>query len=195
MRNLTLLVALGLALTACISRPTPLAAPAVHDLGLPAAPAQASLSVPLRGIAVQGATWLNSNAMQYRYARQQTSRRFVYADNRWAAAPAQLLESRLLRRLALAPGMSRCRLQIRLDEFIQVFDTQDSSRGVLAGELLLDGERAGGALARQPFEIAVPAASADPAGGVVALSAAADQLGEQVLRWVTVAGSPICKND
>jgi cholesterol transport system auxiliary component len=61
--------------------------------------------------------------MHYRLAYAEPLRRQSYRESRWAAPPAELLESVLKRRHAAAeangPG---CRLHLVLDEFEQRFD-------------------------------------------------------------------------
>lgn len=186
------LLCLVLMLGACV-KPAELAAPALHDLGPSGSTAPLVLKLPLRKIEVQPPIWLNTPAMQYRLAYQQSSRRYAYADNRWAAPPAQLLETRLARRIALGTGAARCKLTVRLDEFVQVFDSASASRVLIAGEWILVGERVQDTVARQSFEIALPSASPDSAGGVAALAQASDRLAEMAQRWLNGLDTAACR--
>jgi cholesterol transport system auxiliary component len=67
----------------------------------------------------------------YRLAYAEPLRRRSYAESRWAAPPAELLQAFLERRFvfpeadASGPG---CRLQLVLDEFEQRFDDPQQSR-------------------------------------------------------------------
>ena len=73
-------------------------------------------------------------------------------------------------------------LRVDLDEFTQVFDTTDRSRGVLrASARLLKGRDV---LATRVFTIELPAASPNAEGGARALASASDALGNQLADWI-----------
>jgi cholesterol transport system auxiliary component len=159
------------------------AEPAQYDLG----PAQGgNADIPaLRAVDVRAAAWLDSTAMQYRLAYADPARRLSYATSRWAAPPAALLEHWLRQRLLTAaapPG--GCRLQIEIDEFVQVFAGERASRGEIEVRAALLPPRGETPLVRHAFAVGEAAASADARGGVAAQRAAAKALTDKLGAWL-----------
>ena len=159
---------------------------AIYDFGPPvvedrAAPGrQGDLSVEVRA-----PLWLDSLGIDYRLLYDEPKRLRDYTRSRWAGPPAQLVQQRLIQQLGLMPagqGRTRCVLRVDIDEFIQIFDTPTTSRGVIQGRVqLLDRSRT--SLAGYELRIEKPAASADARGGVAALTVAVDQLVADLLGW------------
>lgn len=180
MSRLMLLTLLPL-LAACAGNGSRTAEPARFDLG-----AAASRSQPLPGIAavaVTGPSWLAGTAMQYRLAYADAARRQDYGASRWAAPPAELLQKALERGAVASRG---CRLQLELDEFVQVFDGPEQSRLVLdLRASLLSGQRV---IGRRAYALAPAAPSADARGGVAAAAVAVDELARGLARWLEEAG-------
>lgn len=160
------------------------AALAIHDFGPPAARLVATRPLPL-AVEVRAPVWLDGLAIDYRLAYVDASRLREYARSRWAGPPTQLLQQRLAGQLGLLPagqGRAACVLRFDLGEFSQVFATPDSSRGVLQGRAQwLDRGRS--IIAEREIDIAVPAPTADAAGGVAALTAAVGQLTASLQAW------------
>ncbi len=169
-------------LAGCVTSPVPLGAPAVHDLGLPSAVA-ATTAIPLRRIDVSAAPWLNTSEMQFRYRDTTRTERRSFADNRWAATPAQLLEPLLVRELGVS-GAGECRLSLRLEEFVQLFDGQGGSEVLISGSASLRGGRGETIYARHEFDLKALAVRPDPAAGVVALRQASSALAEHIRGWL-----------
>ena len=75
---------------------------------------------------------LNGPAMHYRLAYAEPLRRLTYAESRWAAPPAELLQAFLERRFFAFPDADAsgngCRLELVIDEFEQRFEGQDVPR-------------------------------------------------------------------
>lgn len=171
---------LALILPGCAGQPV---APDVAEYGLPAVSAGASPL--LRSVEVGAPSWFSGRGIQYHLAYADVARRSIYANSRWIAPPPEMLERFLARNLAgegkSAPGI--CRLQIELDEFHQMFDTPQASRGMLAvrATLLAQG---GTPLARQSFSAARPAGSPDAHGGIAALGLAVGDLSRSLGRWL-----------
>jgi len=160
------------------------AAVAIHDFGPAAARLVATRPVPL-AVEVRAPLWLDALGIDYRLAYVDASRLREYARSRWAGPPAQLLQQRLAGQLGLLPagqGRAACVLRFDLGEFSQVFATPHSSRAVLQGRVQwLDRGRS--VIAEREIDIAVPAVTADAAGGVAALAAAVGQLAANLLVW------------
>lgn len=184
MRGMLVLTA-ALLLGGCVPNNVRQDEAAVFDLGETAGPWTAPL---LRGVDVAAPSWLGGAGMQYRLAHVHAARRLAYADSRWAAPPAELIEL-ALRRRAVASSRSGgaltidCRLRIDLDEFVQTFDSAQSSRVVLAlrARLVSRNEQP---VASRAFMLERAAASADARGGVAAATAAVQGLGGELSEWL-----------
>lgn len=194
------------ALAGCSALPGKPVQHAMYDFG-PLAPAavpasaigRAALVVP--DIEANGV--LDTPALLYRLGYEDPHQLLPYAYARWSAAPAQLLAQRLRALLgrerpvldeASASSLARRGgrveppplLRMELQEFSQVFDSPAASRGVVRLRCtLLENTPAGERLvAQRTFEAERPAPSADAAGGVRALTAAADVVGDDIAAWL-----------
>lgn len=175
--------------------------PLVYDFG----PGPVALSTetrtanlpPLALVSVQAASALDSTAVLYRLAYSDTQQLRPYAMARWSMPPAELLRQRLRehlgqRRTVLNPldgvvsSSPTLSLRVELDEFSQLFQTPDKSTGLVRLRATL-AQTSGGAetlLAQRSFVAQRPSASADAAGGVKALTAAADAAIAEMETWV-----------
>ena len=162
-------------------------APAVYDFGLPTAAVAASLPSARLALEVVSPPWMEALGVDYRLSYDDPLKQREYAGSRWAGTPGTLLAQRLAQRLGL-PGMaadtaSDCRIRFELQEFSQVFDSPRESRGLLYGRVsLIDSRRQ--AIAEQTLRIEKPASTADASGGVRALVAATDELGDRLADWL-----------
>ena len=156
----------------------------VHDLGA-TTEAPTTLALPTRSIQVRAPSWLGSSAMQYRAADPGSLTRRAYVSNRWAAAPAELVELALQRSLAASnPNGGGCVLAVELDEFIQVFPSATQSYGLIEARLRLSSPRDDAVFAIKPVSINVPATTADARGGAQALSIATGELATSIAAWL-----------
>ena len=73
----------------------------LHDFGPPAEASYAP-AVPLRLLEVRAPSWLGSSGMQYRFADRSDQRRLTYTENRWVAAPSELIQTAMRRAFDLA---------------------------------------------------------------------------------------------
>jgi len=138
---------------------------------------------PVQGVSVQAPSWLGTTAMHYRLSYAEVARRETYAESRWVAAPGQLLETALNRRIGAS--LSRgCRVSLELDEWVQQFDGPQSSRTRLHIRAALLPAHGEGALARQVFSVDAPASTADAGGGVKAASVAVASLAGELGGWL-----------
>ena len=152
------------------------------------------LRQPLLVYEVSGPAWMDSASIHYRLAYRDASRPQAYAGSRWVMPPAALLTNRLRQRLAGAGGgvilptdglRAPASLRVELDEFTQVFDAENRSRAVVRLRASLVGSRS--LIAQKAFGVDKAAASQDAEGGVRALTAASDEVLEQLLDWVAVS--------
>jgi cholesterol transport system auxiliary component len=177
---------------------------AQYDLGAFSAAAAASAGrvAYVRTLHVKAPPWLDTPAMQYRLTTAQSTQRRAYAESRWAAPPALLVEHFLQQNLLPAAPTGECVLQVELDEFIQTFadaksadahsaDAQSSHVEIRLRATLLP-PRGGALLAGGSFVAVHDATSADAAGGVAAHAAAVRDLSVQLQSWLSRAdGDPL----
>jgi cholesterol transport system auxiliary component len=188
------------ALSACGS---PAQRVAVYDFGPGATVPQASdRMAPLPALLlmdVEAASALDGTAVLYRLGYADAQQLRPYAQARWSMPPAQLLRQRLRELLgqrrsvlspvdAVAPGTMALRLE--LEEFSQLFDSTQSSAGLVRVRATVS--RFGSPpkpLAQTSFVVQRPSTSADAKGGVQALAQASDVLVLQVDQWLQQVAS------
>ncbi|HET6912946.1 MAG TPA: ABC-type transport auxiliary lipoprotein family protein [Rhodanobacteraceae bacterium] len=141
--------------------------------------------------------WLDGTAMYYRLDYRGDNRLSAYANSDWIAPPATLLEP-LLQRAVVAgggwravigprnPATADASLQVRLDDFSQVFSQPGQSHVIIDATVTLIGNR-DDVIAQKHFRIQVPASSADAQGGAKALGEAAGQFAARVQQWLQTA--------
>jgi cholesterol transport system auxiliary component len=182
----------------------PAARPVVYDFG-PGALQQAPASRigPLSPVALTGvhaASALDSTAVLYRLTYSDAQQLRPYAQARWSMSPAELLRQRLRehlgqRRAVLNPADGVLAagpvltLRIELDEFSHLFESADSSVGLvrLRATLGQAGVNGGGReqlVAQRSFVVQRPSTSQDAAGGVRALTTAADAAIVELDAWL-----------
>jgi cholesterol transport system auxiliary component len=178
-------------LTAC-AVPTPPTAKTVYDFGpvsVAAAGSTPAISPPLALAEIDASPALDSTAVQYRFAYANPQELRPYTLARWSMPPALLVQQRVRSALeahgpVLIPGEASpaFTLKLELEEFSQLFETPDRSRGVLKLRATL---LKGAALkAQRSFTASAQAPTADVAGGALALSQATDQAAAQLADWV-----------
>jgi cholesterol transport system auxiliary component len=195
--KLVTLLSVSVLLTACFGGATKPVTVAQYDLGdLASAGSSGGMTLgqatlPLRSVDVHAPSWLSKATIQYRLAYADAGRRDVYTESRWAAAPGELLEVSLRRRLGLVDGAADsagsgagCRLRVELDEFVQVFDSAQQSRAVIAARLMVQAPRSDELLVRKTLQLSKPASSPDARGGVAAFSSLATEMGNEAGHWL-----------
>lgn len=182
------------------------AASADSGAGAGAASTRAGAAPPLVLPDIRAAGPLEGTAMLYRLGYADTNELLPYAESRWSAPAPDLVRERLAAQLArdrvvlspgqmtaLAPSGERAPqvLRIELQEFAQHFEAPAQSRGQvqLMATLLQSGPGGDRLLAQRSFDVSRPAPSPDARGGVRALSAAVDEAGAQIRRWLQEAGA------
>lgn len=194
-----LAVLLAALLTGCSLTLTTPAPVQVYDLG-PApitTPHTFSLSQTfVRIMEISAPIWLDTQAIQYRLAYHDPARIYIYANSRWAAPPAQLLTEHFRRFLAShdADGPDNDKrqttpstqylLKIELNEFAQVFSTQNDSHAVIQLRATLYEPDAHLPIALHSFTMTQPATTADAAGAVAAFIQASDNLLGELAQWL-----------
>lgn len=143
---------------------------------------------------VQAPAWLDSRYITYRLGYADALQPRPYAQARWAMAPAQLLQQRARQRLArfanvLSVGdtSQELLLKLELDDYSQVFDSEQASRVQvrLRASLIANGRF----LAQRSFAANRPAPTANAAGAVRGLAGATDALLDELARWVEASAA------
>jgi hypothetical protein len=115
----------------------------------------ATWRLPLASIEVQAASWLAPRAMHYRLAYAEPLRRQSYGESRWAAPPAELLETcsgaTMLRRARKCSGRRLSPAALVLDELEQRFDSPQSSQVRIELQAVLLPAHGSDMLARRAF--------------------------------------------
>ena len=162
----------------------------------PSAPARSALVLP--EVEVNGI--LETPALLYRLGYDDPHQLRPYAFARWSGPPGELVRQRLRdvlgrERAVLDPaaGAAIARrgtpapvLRVELEEFSQLFDAPNDSKGVLRLRCTLLENTSGGErlVAQRSFEVQRPAPSADATGGVRALTAATEAAAQDIARWL-----------
>lgn len=178
MKNLLWMLVVVL-LAACSILPKPVPPPALHDFG-PPPNAPAVTGGPIQ-VSVSAPAWLDDTAIYYRLLYSDPTQLRTYADNRWLAPPAELLQTRL--RAAFANGNAHYRLQVQLLDFEQVFDTAQTARISLRVLVDLQDLSDGKTVAQQLFTVSVPVSS-DVQGAVSGNARAADEFIVELGQWI-----------
>jgi cholesterol transport system auxiliary component len=159
----------------------------IYDFGLPAARLVTDGEWSRVALDVKAPAWFDSSDIEYRLAYDDPLKLREYAGSRWAGAPALLLGQRLRQQLGVAGASSNvavdCLLRVELQEFSQVFDSPQNSRGVLQGSVTLLGAKRQ-ILAERLLTVEQPAATPDARGGVLALVVASDEVGKELVGWL-----------
>lgn len=182
MRILLVLLALFL-VTGCTPISRPISQTAVYDFGMAASPEPKHLDYRFAGITATAE--LGNSDIRYRLAYKDSARVYRYAESRWLASPATLLDQRLRQRAIFDnTGNATCTLSLELMAFDQVFDTPNTSRGVIRLHAMLT--RPDKRIPPEYRELALEKASDTPdaRGGVIALAAATDEAISQLIDWI-----------
>jgi len=185
MKRVWILLA-ALLMSACAGGGNPTTV-AVYDFGLPAAPLAAEGKWSRLALELKSPSWFDSLHVGYRLAYDDPLKHHEYAASRWVSAPDSLLAQRLRQQLGSASVNGNipfdCLLRVELQEFSQLFDTPQNSRGVLQVVVSLIDVRRQTVSERRLF-IDKPAATPDARGGVGALVAASTELGLRLSSWL-----------
>jgi len=189
----TLLIGGGVALSAaCTVLPEAAPPPARMDFGPPPASAPGAPTVELRGVTAPD--WLQTTEIAYRMLHQAPHERRTYARHTWLAPPTALLAERLRAKLEAegasgggaasgnGPGASTA-LRLELTRFEQVFESPGEAVAVVR---LRATRFDGNGPVRRTFT-SRRATAPDVQGAIEGLSAAADAVLEELLRWAAEA--------
>lgn len=158
----------------------------VYDFGLTAQSATIP-SIPANVLVqeISAPAWLATSALHYRLAYHDAARLQTYANSRWAADPASLLTLRLRQSLGSTTHAKRqYQLRVTLEEFSQVFDSPENSRGLIRARANLSAIGETGPVAARTFTVERKAQTPNAEGGVRALTEASGQLTDEIGKWL-----------
>ncbi|HEX7369168.1 MAG TPA: ABC-type transport auxiliary lipoprotein family protein [Rhodanobacteraceae bacterium] len=146
--------------------------------------------------------WLDGSDLYYRLDYRHDDQIAAYGQSDWIAPPARLLEQAVVTvmgtsgawRIVTGPASaarSDFSLDIRLNDFSQVFTSPVASKGVLDATATLLDNQTDQAVAQRHFHIQAPSPSPDAAGGARALNAASQQFVAQLRQWLATARPPL----
>lgn len=146
--------------------------------------------------------WLDGSALYYRLDYRQNDQIAAYGQSDWIAPPAHLLGDVVVNALTASgawrivsgpasAARSDFSLDIRLNDFSQVFTSPTTSKGVLDATATLLDNRTDQAVAQRHFHIEAPSPSPDAAGGAHALNDASRQFVAQLRQWLAAARQPL----
>lgn len=144
---------------------------------------------------VSAPDWLGSKRMLYRLDYADNAQLAAYTRSSWADTPARLVGDNLGDALSSsglfsavlgdASGRADLVLQVELSDFSQHFSSSTNSRGRISATATLLRADNGQVIAQKLFESTAPAASANAAGGVDALTKADTRLDQDIRGWLT----------
>jgi cholesterol transport system auxiliary component len=185
-------VLLGLLAAGCASHSRTPARYDFDSIRTPIAP-DARLHATIAISPVSTPSWLRTPALVYRLGYVTPARPQTYALSEWAAPPADLVTLRLRQTVAAANSgftlralPSRAagyRLEMTLEQFVQVFSAPHDSRCFVTLSVTLEGPR-NRVLAQRTFHSEQTAPSSDGAGAAQGLVAATDDCLGQILLWL-----------
>lgn len=188
------LLLLIMTLSGCTLLPEQPPPPKHHDFGPPSQSQQALVAVaPVRLLltSVQAPVWLDTTEIHYRLLYNDPTWLRAYAQNRWIAPPAALLEQRW-REILMGFGPNKrtgdnatsiYQLDIVVDRFEQVFDSPGSAYAIIGLRAVLMQPGQIGPIAERKFT-ARRTCPPQAQGAINALASLADNTLEDVLQWV-----------
>ncbi|MDR1350556.1 MAG: PqiC family protein [Zoogloeaceae bacterium] len=188
MNRIFFLLLASVLLAACMPAFTPpQAVPERFDLGArPEFPVADALPGSTRSMAFDlfAAPALENTAMRYRLNYADPAKVQFYAYARWADTPGELLRLFLQERLFWMEGATpdRCRLELDVQRFEQIFSAPETSYGALSVQARLRHPDTG-IQAERRIDLRAPASAPDAAGGVKALTGAAEELVGRLRTW------------
>jgi len=188
----------GTLLLGCRILPSPAPAPEQHDFGLTAVNIPADLIARLPpGLLLESITappWMSSTEVQYRFLFDQPTQLRSYAQTRWVAAPAILIEQELRRALDRAPSSSASgtpaptlRLRLELETFEQQYASAQTARAIIRLRAELLSSEPGAAARRRTFVRSVTC-QPDVQGAVRGLASVSGETLTDLVRWLADQG-------
>lgn len=153
-----------------------------HDVGNDFEAPATRKPLPLRSVTVSASQVVSGLSMYYRYNAQPTERG-VYAYNRWAAPPANLVEEALARLLPIE-SEGKCRLELQISDVILEINRKGFGKVLLAGQgaISVDGKNP---VFKRVMDVRVPLSRVEPAAEAEGLRDAIVLLADRTDGWIS----------
>jgi cholesterol transport system auxiliary component len=180
----------------CMLAPQPKPPVAVYDFGLRYPAVEASrINARLLVPDIAAPSWLDATDISYRLAYANDAQTRSYTNSRWVGAPAALLSQRMRQWITAvnekggmdnrAGTQADYMVRMELQEFSQVFDSEQASYGLIRLHASLIRRPEGALIAQQSFTVKRDAPNPNAEGAVKALTDAGDGLIVELLDWLT----------
>lgn len=143
---------------------------------------------------ISAPVWLDTQSIRYRLAYHNPARSYAYASSRWVAPPAKLLTERIKQhfpayinqndKIRESVSLANYLLKIELEEFIQIFVNQNSSRVKIRLRVSLYEQQTRSLMAQRNFSSEQLTESADAEGAVAGLIKVGDGLSRELIQWI-----------
>jgi cholesterol transport system auxiliary component len=136
---------------------------------------------------------IDHRRIRYRLNYQNPTEVHTYSQHRWTTSPADLTASKL-RSMAKITNPSQCIIKIHIETFDHVFQTANSSSGIVKFHASIYTKRSREILASRVVQEEATSASADAKGGVAALDQASTAAIKTLVDWANkvVADTNAC---
>jgi cholesterol transport system auxiliary component len=196
-----LLIPMLFLLTGCSVFHKPSPSMAVYDFGIQSL-TQNKLLQPnqqRKSLLIADATtpsWLDNTAIHYRLLHNNPLQLYSYANSKWVSPPAAILTQQIRDRIVAnthehviknsSTAKTNYILHIELEEFIQIFESLQSSHVSITLRASLIERNSRSLFAQKNFNIKEKAPTADAAGAVSAFGFASNQLINELIEWLTM---------
>lgn len=152
-----------------------------HDVGNDFEAPSSRKPLPLHTVTVNASQVVSGLSMYYRYNAQPTERG-VYAYNRWAAPPANLVDEALVRLLPIQ-SEGKCRLELQISDVILEINRKGAGKVLLAVQaaISVDGKNP---VFKRVMDVRVPLTRVEPAAEAEGLRDAIVVLADRTDSWI-----------
>ncbi|SNR62357.1 phospholipid/cholesterol/gamma-HCH transport system substrate-binding protein/cholesterol transport system auxiliary component [Methylobacillus rhizosphaerae] len=174
-----------IALSACVSSIKPEAKQLdFYDFGLQSATQRVTFNLPVAELNASNA--IQHSNIRYRLNYKNPAQIFSYAESRWSTLPVDLVRQKIDKTNA---SKSSCSLKLQIVAFDQVFDTADSSHGIVQLQASIIENRSRQRISTTLISAQSTAGSADAKGGVNALDTASTAALQQAADWASATSA------
>jgi cholesterol transport system auxiliary component len=143
---------------------------------------------------ISAPVWLDTQSIRYRLAYHNPAQTYAYTSSRWVAPPAKLLTERIKQHFAThidqedkireSVSLANYLLKIELEEFIQIFENQNSSWVKIRLRVSLYEQKTRSLMAQRNFLGEQLTESTDAEGAVAGLIKVGDGLSSELIQWI-----------
>ncbi len=175
-----LTLSLIILLCGCLGTNKPQPESTSYDFGLSKEIGTINANVSLSQVTAIDA--IDHRRIRYRLNYQNPSQVFTYSQHRWTTSPADLTASKF-RTMVKVASPTLCSIKIEIETFDHVFETANSSSGIVKMHATIHTKKSRDVLASNLVQEVAPAPSADAKGGVAALDQASSAAIGKLVEW------------